>query len=212
MAEFLSLEAAPGRVAAAYAVLAPDERMRADRLDDIKRRRFIIARAGVRSAVAARLGVEPEALSFTYGHQGKPSLDGDPCPLYFSAAHARDLAVVATTTAGPIGVDLERLDRALPWEGIAARYFTPWERAAIAEVSDGERRAAFIRTWVRKEAYVKALGDGISPAFREAEVTVTEGECRLRQVGTPGDSPAHWMLADLSAPAGHLAAVAVREA
>ncbi|HVX40331.1 MAG TPA: 4'-phosphopantetheinyl transferase superfamily protein [Gemmatimonadaceae bacterium] len=155
------LDAPPDAIASAERTLSPDEHARAARYrGDHLRRRFVLARAAVRAVLARYLGADPAAVVFELGAHGKPRVSGDEPP--FSVSHSADVAVIAVSGAGAVGVDVEAI-RLIPYlDDLAARNFARAERATLEALPPDERVEAFFRAWTAKEAYVKALGVGLA--------------------------------------------------
>lgn len=154
---------------AAESLLSPDERRRAGRFYfDQDRRHFIAARAGLRVLVGAQTGQTPQAVQFQYAAHGKPSLANGDKSLCFNLSHSAGVAIAALTRVGEVGVDIEAV-RPSHWAGgIARRYFSPAEIAALAAAPPERQDEAFFRLWTNKEAIVKLLGAGLSfplPSF-----------------------------------------------
>jgi len=140
-------------------VLSPDERARAARYRfETPRREYVNTRGALRSLLNAYTGVPADALRFTYGAQGKPTLAGN---VHFNVSHAGGLALIAIAKI-PIGVDIEPLANGSNWELIANQFLSMAERSAIRKRSHSERPGAFLRLWTRREAYVKAHGTGLA--------------------------------------------------
>lgn len=158
------LDLAPEEVRARVEMLSKDEKRRATRLKlDRDRRRFIVARAGLRALLSDRTGVPAASLEFAYGPNGKPVLAAPAASgWHFNLSHSADLAVYAFSRAGDVGVDVEVLRALRESDAIAASIFSPMERAAYASLRPGERARGFLRCWTRKEALMKALGGGFS--------------------------------------------------
>lgn len=180
-------------------LLSADERERAARfVFERHRARYVTARAGLRRLLGAYLDRLPESLSFVYGPAGKPALPSG--GLDFNIAHSEDRALAAIAWERPVGVDLEAVRELSDAQAIAARSFSPAEAAALARLPAGEHQWAFFRVWTRKEALLKAAGEGISSeGLRETEVGW----------GAPWESGG-WSLAEVDAGPGYAAAVAVR--
>ena len=159
------LNPGPQAVRASEALLSVEERARAGRFvfeDD--RRRYTVARAQLRRLLGERLGERPEAVGLTYGAHGKPALAPRHAGsgLRFNVSHCGDVAVHAFTRGREIGVDVEAV-RALPdADQIAARFFSPRENQAYQALPSGDRAVGFFNCWTRKEAYIKALGEGLA--------------------------------------------------
>jgi 4'-phosphopantetheinyl transferase len=143
-------------------VLSGDERARAARfLREETRRSFIAGRSGMRSILAMYLGIDPAEVALESALSGKPQLaEAAAGDLRFNLAHSGELALVAVTRGGEIGVDVERLRPVEHWQEIAARYFHPTETAAIG-ADAAQTPINFFRCWTRKEAVLKAIGVGI---------------------------------------------------
>ncbi|MEX2015115.1 MAG: 4'-phosphopantetheinyl transferase superfamily protein, partial [Candidatus Hydrogenedentales bacterium] len=146
-------------------LLAPDERARADRfLRPVHGRRFTAARAALRQVLAQYLDAAPERISFEYTRQRKPYLPAgqNPREIQFNLSHSGDVAIIAIVFGRDIGVDIEHMAPLRDWSGVAQRYFAPEEAAELQRLPDAERLTAFYRCWTRKEAYLKAGGDGLT--------------------------------------------------
>ncbi len=196
--------------------LSGDERERAARLrSPTDRARFIAARGALRAILARYLKATPAALRFTYGSHGKPALDaafGD-TDLCFNLAHSGPLALLAVARECAVGIDLERARPDRDDMAIADRFFAAGEAAKLRTLSEDERPAAFLRCWTRKEAYIKARGDGFALPLDSFEVTLAPGDgpALLRARHGPDDA-ARWSLYDLPVTPGYTAALAVEGA
>lgn len=146
-------------------LLAADETERAQRfIHEKDRTRFVLCRGLLRRVLAETLQCNPQALRFNVNGNGKPFLaDGGPA---FNVSHSRDRLLIAVTDGRAVGVDIEFRRAGMKIDAIAARWFSPAERAACRAAADPIR--LFFDIWAQKEAYVKALGKGIFfdlPAF-----------------------------------------------
>ena len=142
------------------ALLDPPEQAQAARYRfERDRRRFVARRAGLRRILADHLGRRPDTLVFKSNAYGKPTVAGGPC---FSLSQSRDHAMVAIGTGGEVGCDIEWRDPALASPEIARRFFAPAEIEALDALPDPLWLDGFFACWSRKEAYVKALGLGLS--------------------------------------------------
>jgi 4'-phosphopantetheinyl transferase len=169
---------------------------------------YVITHGVLRLLLARYLDRDPAGISFVQGVQGKPALSKAP-PVEFNLTHSEGMAAVAVTIGCPLGVDLEHL-RPLPdMEEIAGRYFCPEEAAELLSLAPGEREQAFFRCWTRKEAYIKAVGDGLSCPLDSFQVTI-QADMPARLVHIAGDrvAAARWTLHDLSLAPDYIAALA----
>jgi len=200
-----SLDEPADRVERALAVLSADERRRAEAFTgEASRRRFVLARAGLRERLAKRLGVTPAGLAFEYGPAGKPRLAGGGS-IEFNLAHSGELAVCVIAD-GPVGVDLEAVRPRKSAPALAARWFHPAECERIAAAAD--TLAEFYRTWVMKEAALKLVGLGVGESLPKV---LTPGEPHGGQAtGLPANELglAACHVAPLTVAPGYAAAVA----
>jgi 4'-phosphopantetheinyl transferase len=189
----------------AASLLSPDETARAQRfVFERDRRSFVSTRAAVRELLASYLGMGPREVRFSYAPKGKPEVPG----LAFNASHAGDLALVAVTPSGSVGVDVERVRVADDLAALARRFFGETENRALAALSGDAFVAGFYSCWTRKEAFVKALGEGLSFELDRAEVSVHPEPARLRSVDGDAEAAAGWTMADVDAGPGYAGCVA----
>jgi 4'-phosphopantetheinyl transferase len=131
--------------------------------------------------------------------------------LHFNLAHSGELALLALTRAGEVGVDVERIRPMPDALELAARFFSPREVAALQTVPPDDANAAFFRLWTRKEAWLKATGEGIAESLARVEVTCrAEEACRVVAIGGDAAAAAEWSLHSLEPAAGCLGALAIR--
>jgi 4'-phosphopantetheinyl transferase len=207
--------AQPDAVVTALAgVLSDDERQRAARFVFPRdRRRFIVTRACLRVLLAEHSGDAPAALRFVYASRGKPSLapGSTPTPLHFNVSHSEDVAVIAAACDAPLGVDVEAV-RPLPdMMHIASRFFTGAETDTIAAVPPHQRALSFFLCWTRKEAFSKALGDGLSFALDRYRVACRPGDpARILAIDGSTAAAAEWSVFDLDPGPGFVSAVVTR--
>lgn len=194
-------------------LLSSDERQRADRfVFDRDRRRYVACRTALRRALGAYLGAPAASLTFSYGERGKPALASvGRGEIEFNVSHAADLAVFAVTRGTAVGVDVESLERTVDFEGLATRFFSSDEARQLLALSPAARPAAFFNCWTRKEAYVKAIGDGLACPLDSFAVSLIDGE-RAAMRWIRGDDARSWRLDAFTPAAGFVGAVAVRGA
>ena len=193
-------------------ILVPDEKERAGRFRfDHLRRSFVITRGVLRCLLGSYLALHPSAIRLQYGPKGKPVVAPD-APVDFNLSHSGEMAVFAFTAGCPIGVDLERVRVLDELQAIASRFFCPEETAEIISLPQDQRERAFFNCWTRKEAYVKAVGDGLSVPLDLFRVTVKPGEpAQFVHVHHDINAANRWMLHDLSLGPQYAAALAYRE-
>jgi 4'-phosphopantetheinyl transferase len=163
-----SLLAPPGDLDKFAATLSPAEHLRADRFrSERDRHRFVVAHCFLRVLLGRYLDLDPSELHFSRGPCGKPVLAGAPAHsgLHFNLAHSEDMALLAFSRLGPVGIDLEwirPLDDALE---LADRFFSPRESAELRQHPADLQPEVFFEFWTRKEAWLKATGEGIASSL-----------------------------------------------
>lgn len=205
----------PAAVCAAAALLSDAERLRASRFSFPRdRRRYVLNRAALRRLLGERLGVAPAAVELVYGGRGKPALAPRlrASGLRFNLSHCEDVAVYAFSTDGEIGVDVEAVREMSDADDVAARFFSRREHAAYRALDPRDRPLGFFQCWTRKEAFVKALGDGICHPLDRFAVSLAPGEpARFLHIDpTPGDSR-RWRVESFVPAAGFVAAVVTED-
>jgi 4'-phosphopantetheinyl transferase len=198
------------------ALLSEPERARASRFRvQAARNGFIVSRGVLRQILGDELDCAPESLEFGEGEYGKPFLAGRHlgCGLEFNVAHSGEVLLYAVARGRVVGVDVERHRQSLDVEKLAERYFAPGEvKRLLADGAVEDRLDNFYRCWTRKEAYLKALGTGLTTKLDAFEVTLLRGEPpRLLSTDVSGDAPGLWQFLDVPVPAGYTAALAVRK-
>ena len=154
-------------------LLSADEQERARRYRfERDRRRFVVARGRLRLLLAAHLDMSPADIVFHYTSSGKPFLHDTTAPLYFNIAHTEELALYAVSANCQTGVDVEYTQREIEYDRLAARFFSRREYLALQSLPEARRKRAFFACWTRKEAVVKATGDGLALRLDQFEVTL----------------------------------------
>jgi 4'-phosphopantetheinyl transferase len=182
--------------------LSPDEEARAARFKfDRDRRRYINGRSALRTILGERLNQSPNSLQFEYGPAGKPTLAN----IFFNLAHSGARALLGITEDTRIGVDIEEARPLDDLEDVAKNVFSPDELQRWQNLTDAEKVAAFYRLWTRKEAYLKAIGEGIAHRLQKFDVTFEQDETPRILQGAEGK----WTLADVTTSDLYPAAIAV---
>lgn len=192
-------------------ILSEDELARAARFATARhRRRFMTGRAALRRILASRLALAPAALRFNYGDWGKPALApriGGPA-LTFNISHCADLMLCAVGCDRAIGIDVERVRQDTDVMGLAQRYFSAQERAMLAQLDAVAQRQGFIACWTRKEAYIKAIGMGLSAPLDGFSVSAPPNEPpRLLSVADAPEEASRWSMAAFDPAPGFTAAL-----
>jgi 4'-phosphopantetheinyl transferase len=194
-------------------VLSADEQERAGRFHfERDRRRFIVARAALRTILGQYELLEPGRLRFRYGPQGKPFLvdQSERNGLKFNIAHSHELALLGFTRGRELGVDLEYIRPLKDLDQIAARFFSARENAVLKKLPSSQRQVAFYTCWTRKEAYIKAIGEGLSMPLDAFDVSLgPDAPAALISVRDDPDEALRWSMQALRPAPNYIAAFIV---
>ncbi len=198
----------PGLLAELGVYLDERDRERAARFRfDEDRARFTVGRALARRHLGAQLGMDPKALAFSYTAEGQPLLAAD-ASVRFSITHTKEIVAVAATAGARVGIDVEYDRVKLEPADLAARILSPADLGAFLALPEAEQRPAFLRVWTRKEAYLKARGEGIAGGLREVAVPLAAmATSSLVDSRFPGEA-ASWILHMLELPDDYTGCVA----
>ena len=205
----LSTEALPG-------ILAPDEVERARRFHfDRDRTRVTACHTALRNILARYLQMSAVEIRFRYERNGKLEIaemqnsDG----LRFNLSHSSGLAVIAVSSGRAVGVDIEKVIPKSECLEIARRFFSEREYQALSAIHESERQRAFFACWTRKEAFVKAIGDGLSYALPEFSVGVApDAPAAIEEVIADPNAVFRWSLANLHSEDGYVGTLAFEKA
>jgi 4'-phosphopantetheinyl transferase len=193
-------------------LLSAAERQRLDRFRFADhRRRFTIGHGALRAILGGYLGADPAALEFANGPRGKPHLAHPPeakSHLHFNLTHSGQLALIGLATI-ELGVDVEKIRHLECLTDIARRHFSEAEFAALDALDGSARELAFYRCWTRKEAYIKALGEGLTMPLDTFDVSVCENP-EFKACHDGREDPARWTLLDVSPSPDYVGAAALR--
>jgi 4'-phosphopantetheinyl transferase len=206
------LTASPRMIQTYRSLLSPEEKARADRfMFDRHRESYELSQGALRLFLGGYLGCSAQEVALTSGPKGKPSLR-DGSRLAFNKSHSNRLALYAFTTGCEIGIDVEELRDIPDSDQVASHYFCQAETSELTSLSGTKNRnEAFLRCWTRKEAYIKASGDGLHLPLDRFQVTLLpEQPARFVQIGNDEKIAADWMLHHLEPAPGYLGAVAYR--
>ena len=208
-----TLDQIPSQIQSFLHILAADEQARAERFYfERDREHFIVARGVLRAILGFYLNSAPECLSFCYSSHGKPALTGesDGDAIRFNLSHSHGVALYAVTRGREVGIDLERIRFDLEVEKIAERFFSRREVATLRTLPPEVQRQAFFLCWTRKEAYIKARGEGLSLPLDQFDVSLVPGEpAALLSTQRDPYEVSRWSLQELTPAPGYAAALAV---
>jgi len=210
----VDLEAIRSHESSWQQLLSSDERSRAARFHfAADRQRFVASRAWLRTILAAFLVTEPSELNFSYSKNQKPFLSSAfaESGITFNISHSGGIALYAFARRREIGVDVEQVRRDFDAESIAHRFFSASEQKQLAALPKSEKVEAFFRCWTRKEAYIKAIGEGLSLPLSQFDVSLEALETNALLATRPDPAEAErWTIREVSGGAGYSAALCVR--
>jgi 4'-phosphopantetheinyl transferase len=202
---------APDKLSFFKSILSVDEQARVKRFHKtVDADRFVAGRGTLRSLLAAYLAMEPNRLEFTYDPFGKPRLTGKAAFISFSVSHCEDCGLLGFVRRHRIGVDLERVREGMNVEELAQRFFSANELRKLRSLPPAQQKEAFYRAWTRKEAYLKARGEGLSYGLDRVEVSLAPDEPAmiLSAADDPGISQ-RWAVQHLLPRPGYVGAATV---
>ncbi|MCA0456399.1 MAG: 4'-phosphopantetheinyl transferase superfamily protein [Chloroflexi bacterium] len=208
----IDLDGADQRLPAWNALLAPDEAARAAAFYfERDQRRYAAGRGILRTLLGHYAHQPPRDLLFSYNPQGKPSLLGFSY-LHFNLAHSNTRAVLAVGIGQPLGADIEHLRTLDDIDSLARNTFSINENAVFARVPPHQKVQVFFNCWTRKEAYIKAIGEGLSHPLDSFDVSLLPGEpARVLRVAGQPEEANRWTLHSFNIGTDYTGAVAVRQ-
>lgn len=178
------------------------------------RRRYVVAHGRLRELLAQRLGIKPRQVALCSNRYGKPELTGHQAAsgwrfsLSYSDGAGGGLALCALSRHGAIGVDVEAVRRLDDAEVLARHFFSSREFVMYCRLKPEDRLLGFFNCWTRKEAFLKALGTGLSRALSDFDVVLAPGlPARFLRVGTREGENCGWCLESIGPVGGRVAAV-----
>lgn len=208
-----SLEQEHARVQALREHLDEAERAKAGRFHFEKdRRHYTVARGVLRDLLSRYLHAPPARLIFSYNQYGKPALAGQFAAggLRFNVSHSGGVGLFAFTRGREAGVDVESLREDFASREVAQHFFSSREVTALCAIPPEQYTRAFFNCWTRKEAYIKALGEGLSHPLDSFAVSLAPGEpARLLSTDRDRREALRWSLFDINSLHGFAAALAV---
>lgn len=157
-------------------LLSPDEKTRASKFRFPRdSRNYIVARGILRTLIGQYLEMPPQEISFQYSKFGKPTLEGIDS-LQFNISHAKNVALFAFTKKFTVGVDVEYVNPEIEVNDIARSFFATKEVSNLLALPEEQQPLAFFNCWTRKEAFIKAIGEGLSFPLNQFEVSLAPDE------------------------------------
>lgn len=208
------LDASAGIIAALWQLLSRDEQERAEKFRFSEHRQhYIVARGNLRRLLAERLRIAPRAVEFVENNYGKPKLAPvhGSADLDFNLSHSGALALYAFTSGRAVGVDVELIREIPDIDDLAERFFSPTEIASLKAFPVAQRSSAFLACWTRKEAFIKALGQGLSCPLDAFDVTIDpDAPARITKIKASIERVANWTMQAFAPSSCYIAAVAYR--
>lgn len=196
---------------ALYGLLSAEERARAARFVFPELgHRFTVAHGRLRQVLAPVVGMDPARIAFRAADHGKPELDGEAAAsgVQFNLSHSDNWAVVGWAKGRAIGVDIEAWRPMRDEAALVRRFFSPAENAAYDALPPAQRSEGFFHCWTRKEAYIKAVGRGLSLPLDSFDVSLEPGDgARLLRPSALCEDGRCWSLAAAEGPPGTSIAV-----
>jgi len=194
-------------------VLSPDEIARAQRFRFARdRQRFVECRSAIREILGRYLKIAAQEIRFRHEANGKPEIieTQNPQRLRFNISHSSDLAVMAVVAGSAIGTDIEKIRPDVECLQLAKRFFSEREFRTLQSLPADEKQRAFFACWTRKEAFIKAIGDGLSFPLSGFSVSVMpDAPAELQEVEEDSSAISRWALMNLELEGGYIGALAV---
>lgn len=195
-------------------LLSPDEIARADKFRfPLHEKRFIVARGILRQLLGSYLRISPDSLIFKYGDRGKPLLTESSRnhSLQFNISHSQEYALYGFIYHQPIGVDLEYVREMPDALKIAQRFFSASEYNLIQAVATEKQQQAFFQLWTAKEAYLKAIGTGLTGSLASVDIALNQAQSpHLRSIAGDCRKVIDWSLYGCIPQQDYVAAIAFK--
>lgn len=175
------------------------------------RDRFVISHYALRKILSEYVFVAPHEIRYQYNQRQKPELvpEINSETIQFNLSHSHDVAMVAITTSVPIGIDVEYIKKDLDYLALAQRFFSAEEYALLTALDGSERINGFFNCWTRKEAFIKAIGQGLYCSLKQFAVNLAPAEpARFLRIDPDIDDIRHWTLQSFQPQADYVAAFA----
>ncbi len=196
-----------------WPLLSEDEQVRALRFVFAKdRTHFVAARGALRCLLAEYLGIDATDIAFAYAQRGKPSIvvEQNPVSLQFNVSHSHGQGLFAFGLGQELGVDIELIREDFAGLDVAKRFFSKDEQDRLLALPFALRTEGFFNAWTRKEAFIKAVGEGLFHALDTFDVSLEPGQpARLLRFEGSVEKARGWCLADINVGGEFKAAVAV---
>ena len=193
-----------------FTMLSGDEKARAGRYQfEYLQQSFIVARGILRCLLARYMGLQPDQLAFVYLREGKPQLSEKfDRQVFFNLSHSKELVLYAFSRSRKVGIDIEYIRAVDDLMMIAGHHFSTREMIDLKSLPPHKRLQGFFNCWTRKEAYIKAIGTGLSFPLQEFDVSLQPGKpARLLRVRGSVRAAERWSMTELKPMDGYAAAL-----
>jgi 4'-phosphopantetheinyl transferase len=194
--------------------LSTDESERAERFRfEQDRKNSIVSQGILRTILGCYLNLEPSRVRFCYGKHGKPRLadaigNGT---IHFNLSHSAGIALYGFTRDYEIGVDIERIHGIPEMDQIVEEFFSMREKDVFRSLPEDMKKEAFFNCWTRKEAFMKAIGEGLFYPLNRFDVSFSPDEpSRLLSIDGDPEKASQWFVLSLKPAAGFTAALAIK--
>lgn len=195
--------------------LATEEKERAERFYFEKDRiAYLLSRNGLRSILSRYTEIDPQTIRFKYTPYGKPFLDPlqNSGGIYFNVSHTHQCVLYAFTKNVEIGIDVEYLKNGIDYHSIAKNFFSKNEYQTLLEAAHEQKEALFYKIWTCKEAFIKAMGLGLSYSLADFDVIVQENQpARILGIKNAPDEAKTWSLYSFIPANSYMAAIAMKQ-
>jgi len=195
-----------------YGTLSSDERARTDQFYfETDRHRFVVGRGVLRNILSTYLNIPAKNIRFSYGRHGKPAVSAptNVTDIHFNLAHSGDWIVCAAARARPVGIDIEYVRSNVNHEAMAELVFSDTDRRIFERIPPQTKLKSFFDAWTGKEAYVKAIGKGLSFPLCQVEGTLRRNSARPQSRVTSVQGAGRWSFCALDVGEGYAAALVV---
>ena len=196
-------------------LLSTEEKARAQRLKIAeKQNQFIIARGRLRQNLGKYLNLDQHAFKFEYAVHGKPYMEErwQGHEISFNVSHSHNFILIAMSLDHQLGIDIEKIQHGKDHTALARRFFSKREQAELTVLPEEIKTRAFYSCWARKEAFVKAVGDGITYGLDTFDVSVHPDETKpLINIHTNSGEDITWSVFNIPMDEDYMAALAVTD-
>jgi 4'-phosphopantetheinyl transferase len=203
---------APDPLAVLDSLLDDRDRERAARFRfDEDRARFVLGRGLIRESLGLYLGQKPSAIKLVEGERGRPVFTDD-ATIQFSISHTRDIVAIALTAGARVGIDFEFVKPAVDLSELAERILSEDDLRNFQSFPRHEAVTAFFRAWTRKEAYLKARGEGIADGLKQVSVSFGQEEISSLTDARDESAGRQWRLHNLTVSKEYMGSLACDDA